>query len=87
MARTDDIKKYLIEQFLLDVTVEELADDFDLLASGVVDSLGLLTLVGWLENTYRLDIDALEIAPENFRTVGAVDAFLDQAEALTSGAK
>ncbi|MEU6235176.1 acyl carrier protein [Kitasatospora sp. NPDC047058] len=87
MARTDDIKRYLIEQFLLDVTVDELEDDFDLLANGVVDSLGLLTLVGWLENTYKLDIDALDILPENFRSVASIDAFLTQADAVASGAK
>ncbi|MGW0364186.1 phosphopantetheine-binding protein [Streptomyces sp. NPDC002990] len=87
MTRMDDIKHYLIEQFLLEVTVEEIDDDFDLLANGVVDSLGLLTLVGWLENTYKLDIDSLDILPENFRSVAAIDAFLAQADAVASGAK
>ncbi|MEV8532232.1 acyl carrier protein [Streptomyces sp. NPDC051211] len=87
MARTDDIKRYLIEQFLLEVNVDEIDDDFDLLANGVVDSLGLLTLVGWLENTYKLDIDSLDILPENFRSVAAIDAFLTQADAVAIGAK
>ncbi|MGW2541612.1 phosphopantetheine-binding protein [Kitasatospora sp. NPDC001574] len=86
MARTDDIKRYLIDQFLLEVTVEEIDDDFDLLANGVIDSLGLLTLVGWLENTYKLDIDALDIVPDNFRSVASIDAFLGQAEPVASGA-
>ncbi|MED7948969.1 acyl carrier protein [Streptomyces sp. BE303] len=86
MARTDDIKRYLIDQFLLEVTVEEIDDDFDLLANGVIDSLGLLTLVGWLENTYKLDIDALDIVPENFRSVASIDAFLGQADPVASGA-
>ncbi|MBV6699354.1 acyl carrier protein [Kitasatospora aureofaciens] len=87
MTRTDDIKKYLIEQFLLDTTVEDLADDYDLLANGVVDSLGLLTLVSWLESEYRLDIDALDIAPENFRTAAAINAFLEQAQAVPDGTR
>lgn len=86
MARTDDIKRYLIDQFLLEVTVEEIEDDFDLLANGVIDSLGLLTLVGWLENTYELDIDALDIVPDNFRSVASIDAFLAQADVVASGA-
>ncbi|GAB2701811.1 phosphopantetheine-binding protein [Kitasatospora kifunensis] len=87
MARAEDIKKYLIQQFLLDVSVEELADDFDLLANGVIDSLGLLTLVSWLEGTYRLDIDALDVAPDNFRSVAAISAFLDRADAVPDGAR
>ncbi|WP_431045533.1 phosphopantetheine-binding protein [Streptomyces sp. P1-3] len=86
MARTAQIKKYLIEQFSLDIQPDDLADDYDLLAGGVIDSLGLLTLVSWLEATYGLDLDVLDIAPENFRSVAAIDAFCDTADA-TAGTR
>ncbi|WP_435242568.1 acyl carrier protein [Streptomyces cucumeris] len=86
MARTTQIKKYLIEQFSLEIQPEELADDYDLLAGGVIDSLGLLTLVSWLEDTYGLDVDVLDVAPDNFRSVAAIDAFCDAATAAGTGA-
>ncbi|MGW7082900.1 acyl carrier protein [Streptomyces sp. NPDC054871] len=86
MARIDDIKKYLVEEFLLDIPADELADDYDLLANGVIDSLGLLTLVSWLEDRYRLDIDAMEIAPDNFRSVGDIEAFVASGD-VPAGAK
>ncbi|WP_432094678.1 phosphopantetheine-binding protein [Streptomyces sp. bgisy100] len=75
MTRTEQIKRFLIDEYALDITPDELADDYDLLASGVIDSLGLLTLVSWLESTFGLDMDTLDIAPDNFRTVAAIDAF------------
>ncbi|MBL1099257.1 acyl carrier protein [Streptomyces coffeae] len=81
MARTTQIKKYLIEQFSLEIQPDELADDYDLLAGGVIDSLGLLTLVSWLEDTYGLNVDVLDVAPDNFRSVRAIDAFCDAASA------
>ncbi|MEV2256176.1 MULTISPECIES: acyl carrier protein [unclassified Streptomyces] len=86
MARIDDIKKYLVEEFLLDIPADELADDYDLLANGVIDSLGLLTLVSWLEDRYRLDIDAMEIAPDNFRSVGDIETFVASGD-VPAGAK
>ncbi|GAA3095050.1 phosphopantetheine-binding protein [Streptomyces rectiviolaceus] len=86
MARIDDIKKYLVEEFLLDIPADELADDYDLLANGVIDSLGLLTLVSWLEDRYRLDIDAMEIAPDNFRSVGDIEVFVASGD-VPAGAK
>ncbi|MEV0375462.1 acyl carrier protein [Streptomyces sp. NPDC050636] len=86
MARIDDIKKYLVEEFLLDIPADELAEDYDLLANGVIDSLGLLTLVSWLEDRYRLDIDAMEIAPDNFRSAGDINAFVASAD-TPAGAK
>lgn len=77
MERRAEIKKFLIEEFALDISADELPDDYDLLANGVIDSLGLLTLVSWLENRYALGIDAMDVSPLNFRTVEAIDTYLD----------
>ena len=37
---TPKIKAFIVEEFMPDVPVEDLDDDFDLLTGGVVDSLG-----------------------------------------------
>jgi D-alanine--poly(phosphoribitol) ligase subunit 2 len=39
---TQKVKQFIVDEFMPDVPVEELDADFDLLAGGVVDSLGLL---------------------------------------------
>ena len=39
---TAKIKAFIVEEFMPDVPVEDLEDDYDLLTGGVVDSLGLL---------------------------------------------
>ena len=39
---TAKIKQFIVDEFMPDVPVEDLEDDFDLLTGGVVDSLGLL---------------------------------------------
>ncbi len=76
MERRAEIKTFVVEEFAPTVTTDELPDDYDLLAHGVIDSLGLLTLVSWLENRYALGIDAMDVSPQNFRTVEAIDAYL-----------
>ena len=45
---TAKIKQFIVDEFMPDVPVEDLEDDFDLLTGGVVDSLGLLKVVAWL---------------------------------------
>ena len=52
-----------------DVSADELDADFDLLTGGVVDSLGLLKVVAWLETEYDVGVDESELGPESFRTV------------------
>ena len=55
-----------------DVSVDELDSDFDLLTGGVVDSLGLLKFVAWLEDEFDVDVDESELGPDSFRTVAAI---------------
>jgi acyl carrier protein len=62
-----------------DVPAEELEDDFDLLTGGVVDSLGLLKVVAWLEDEFDISVDDSELGPDSFRTVAAIKAYVDQA--------
>ncbi|GAA2691395.1 hypothetical protein GCM10010400_65810 [Streptomyces aculeolatus] len=76
MSRIDAIKRHLVEEYELGTAPAELADDYDLLRNGVIDSLALLTLVSWLENEYALDIDAADVVPDNFRTAASIDAFV-----------
>lgn len=43
--------------------------DTDLLTTGLVDSLGAMEVVYWLEETQNIDIDPVDITIENFQTV------------------
>jgi acyl carrier protein len=74
-----DIKRYLVAEFLPDVRVEQLADDYDLIGSGVIDSLGLLRVINWLENHFGILVDEVEIAEHDFVSVDAIHAFVVRA--------
>lgn len=80
---TAKIKGFIVEEFMPDVPVEELEDDYDLLTNGVVDSLGLLKVVAWLEDEFDIAVDESELGPESFRTVAAIKAYVDQAREPT----
>jgi D-alanine--poly(phosphoribitol) ligase subunit 2 len=78
---TAKIKVFIVEEFMPDVPAEELDSDFDLLTGGVVDSLGLLKVVAWLEEEFDVAVDESELGPESFRTVAAIKEYVDQARA------
>jgi acyl carrier protein len=79
MDHTQTITKFLVDEFLPDVPDDSLAADYDLLAGGVLDSLGLLKVIVWLEDRFDVVIDDVEIEPDNFRTVAAINAFVRSA--------
>jgi D-alanine--poly(phosphoribitol) ligase subunit 2 len=84
MDETAKIKQFIIDQFMPDVPVADLDSDLDLLAEGVVDSLGLLQVVAWLETEFDIGVDDSELGPESFRTVKAIKEFVDQARETTN---
>ncbi|MYQ76885.1 MULTISPECIES: acyl carrier protein [unclassified Streptomyces] len=85
MSNTATIKQFLIEEFLPDLTQDELADDQDLLSSGAIDSLGLLKLIAWVEDRFGLAVDDTDLDPNNFRSVNAIDTFVANARQGVSG--
>lgn len=78
-AGPDAVKEYIVTTFLPDVTADQLRSDYNLLANGAIDSLGLLKLIAWLEERFQISIDDVEIAPEDFRSVDSICKFIEKA--------
>lgn len=81
MRHAAAITRFVVDEFLPDVSPGDLAVDYDLLANGVVDSLGLLKLIAWVEDQFDLAVDDDALDPANFRTVAAVDEFVERSTA------
>lgn len=80
MDHTYRIKKFVIDEFLPDMSTEELSSDEDLLANGIIDSLGLLKVIAWLEQQFELPIDDVELSPDSFRSVAAINLFIENSK-------
>jgi acyl carrier protein len=48
----------------------------NLIESGVIDSMTLLRLTVFLEEHYGIEIPDEDILPDNFRSLGAIEAFV-----------
>jgi acyl carrier protein len=58
------------------LTPDEVPDNFDLLNSGVIDSLGILEIVAALEERFDFEVDFEELDPENLTIIGPLSAFV-----------
>ena len=50
--------------------------DTELFREGIVDSMGILTLMRFLEQTFRIQIEPREMLIENFATIAAMRDFV-----------
>lgn len=48
----------------------------DFIDEGMLDSFDLVTLVSELDSTFGISIDGVDILPENFSTVDAIEKLL-----------
>jgi acyl carrier protein len=72
----NEIKKFLIENFLFGDDSIEIVEDESLMDQGLIDSTGILELITFIENTYNIKIDNNEIIPENLDTLDNMQKFL-----------
>lgn len=56
-------------------TEEPVEPDTDLLLSGMVDSLGVVRIVHWLEDRCGFVVDPADVTLDNFQTVSAITAY------------
>ena len=52
--------------------------DEDLLASGLLDSLSMMSLIHHIEQDLRIDVPAEDVTIENFQSLRAIDAYLER---------
>lgn len=76
MSQLDAIKALIVTNFAPDLAAAELPDDYELLTNAVIDSLGVVKLVGLLERQFDLDLDIADLTPGVFRSATTIDEFI-----------
>jgi acyl carrier protein len=72
----EKILSYLNEQ-LLDVDMdEELDSETDLLGSGILDSLGMVQLIAFVEKEFNVNVDPEDMVIENFMDIKSICSYI-----------
>lgn len=73
-----DIRRFVIDSFLFGKDGSDLADDDSFLHRGIIDSTGILELIGFIEERYRIQVTDEELLPENLDSVNRVAGFVSR---------
>ncbi|MCX4237648.1 MULTISPECIES: acyl carrier protein [Streptomyces] len=72
-----EITHHIVSTYLPDTPAADLEPSLDLFDTGVVNSLQLLELIGWLRERYRLPVEDLDLSLQSFRSVAAIQDFIE----------
>ena len=70
------IQTFIVENFLFG-TENGLKEDTSFLDEGIIDSTGVLELVGFIENEFAIQVLDEELIPENLDSIDNVVAYLE----------
>ena len=69
---SEKIKAFIMSEVNPDLHLERLDDHEPLIESGIVDSLGVLKILAFLDETFGIDLSSEEIKLENFKNVQSI---------------
>lgn len=76
MDTLKQIQDFMLKEFAPER--DSFAPDENLLASGLIDSIGILKLVTFLEEQFNIRADEDDLVPENFMTLKMIQEFVDR---------
>lgn len=73
---TQNVRKFLFENYLFGYSENELSNDTSFLEFGVLDSMGIIELIVFIEEEFGIEISYSEILPENMDSVNCVSSLI-----------
>ena len=83
-AIREQLTSFIVKNFPL-ARKRNIGIDDSLLGDGIVDSLGVLDIVGYLEKEFGIAVGDDDLSPENFKTIGCLTAFVERKRAGAPG--
>jgi acyl carrier protein len=80
------VKQFVADKFMFGQGGDKLANDTSFLETGLIDSTGVLELVMFLEEKFRVKVADEEMLPENLDSVRAIAAYVSRKLAARSAA-
>lgn len=74
IGRTLLLQRFIVEELLLGDG--EVTEDEDILTTGLVDSIGIVRLLGFIEDELGVAIPPEDVTLENFLSVNAIESYL-----------
>lgn len=70
------MRNFLFENYLFGYSEDELTNDTSFLEFGVLDSMGIIELIVFIQNEFGIEISYSEILPENLDSVNRVSRLI-----------
>ena len=85
MTTQDRVRQFIVDKFYVS-DPPDIRDDTLLVTTGVVDSTGILEVIGFLEEEFGIRIEDRDMTPENLESIERITAFICRKRAADAAA-
>jgi acyl carrier protein len=71
----EQVRDFVCTNFLFN-SAAPVDDDSSLMEQGIIDETGVLELVMFVEETYGIQVDEVDLIPENFDSIGRISSYI-----------
>jgi len=81
---TNKVRQFINDNFLYGVDINSLENSTSLTQSGYVDSAGIMEVIDYVEDTFKIHVEDHELMPENFDSLDGISTFINNKLAKVS---
>ncbi|HXN95597.1 MAG TPA: acyl carrier protein [Candidatus Acidoferrales bacterium] len=76
MALNDELRRFVIDNFMFGKPYEGFADNDSFIARGIIDSTAVMELVAFLEERYHIKLQDQDLVPDNLDSIDGLARFV-----------
>ncbi len=76
MSIEEQIKEYIAKNLLFSDNGFPYPDDASFLEERIVDSMGVMELVAFVEEKFKIRVDDMDVTPDNFDSINRLAGFI-----------
>jgi acyl carrier protein len=74
----NELRRFITDSIMYGHNTDFLADDASFLENGVIDSTGVLELIGYVESRFGIAVEDNELVPENLDSINGLLRFVEK---------
>jgi len=78
MEIESEIREFIAKNLLYSGDGFKYGDDVSFLEEGIVDSIGVMELVAFVEDRYEIQVDDQDVTPDNFDSINRLAKYIRQ---------
>jgi acyl carrier protein len=78
-----EVRQFVIDNFLFGEGETQFSNDDSFLEKGLVDSMGILTLVAFVQDKYAITVADEELVPKNWDSIKRITGFVQGKSSMT----